>query len=275
MIPLFLRRISVHRLMLYYLLALLIAAEIFCLLRILPYPPLDLVFSTLVIGAACWLGNWLFAKVWEAEWSLDSVLITTLILILIITPFSPGNWREAGYAIFAALWAMAAKYLLTSKRRNIFNPAAFGVALAALALGSSVSWWIGGSLYLLPLVLAGGVLIMAKMNVSWMLGAFAAADLLTVAIASPAGHPFKSAGDIALHSMFFFFAFVMLTEPRTAPLGRINRILYGALVGILFAPEIHLGGWYTTPEIALLAGNLFAALSYWRRQRMVAATAFP
>jgi Na+-translocating ferredoxin:NAD+ oxidoreductase RnfD subunit len=114
---------------------------------------------------------------------------------------------------------------------------------------------------------------MAKMNVTQMLGAFAIAALSTVAIASPEGDPLRSAGDIALHSMFFFFAFVMLTEPKTAPMGRVNRVIYGALVGVLFAPEIHLGSWYTTPEIALLVGNLFSAATYWQRRRAVTAAA--
>ncbi len=236
-----------------------------------PYSPLDLAFSSLLIGAVCRTGNWIFAKVWEAESNDDSVLITALILILIITPVTPGDWRETGYAVFASLWAMAAKYMLTAGRRNIFNPAAFGVALAALVLGSSVSWWIGGSLYLLPLTIAGGALILLKMNVTEMVLAFAGADLLTVAFTSPIHDPLKSVSDIVLHSMFFFFAFVMLTEPRTAPLGRTQKLIYGALVGILFAPEIHLGPYYTTPEMALLAGNLFAAFTYVQRRRRIAA----
>jgi Na+-transporting NADH:ubiquinone oxidoreductase subunit NqrB len=273
MMPAFLRRISVHRLMLYYLLALLIAAGIFCVTHILPYSPLDLAFSTLLIGAACWAANWLFARVWEVKSSPESVLITALILILIITPMAPGNGAEIGYAIFASLWAIASKYILTVGRRNIFNPAGFGVTLAALVLGSSVSWWIGGSLYFLPLVLTGGVLIMAKMDVAEMLAAFAAAALFTVALTSPTGDPLKAVNDIALRSMFFFFAFVLLTEPRTAPMGRANRLVYGGLIGILFAPEIHLGAWYTTPEIALMAGNLFAAVTLWQRRRAVAAAA--
>ncbi|HWC62047.1 MAG TPA: hypothetical protein VG501_00385 [Rhizomicrobium sp.] len=273
MMPDFLRRLSVHRLALYYLLILLLAAEIFCLAHILPYPPLDLAFSALVTGAASFGGNWIFSRVWEVESSPDSVWITALILILIITPFAPRDLHAIGYAVFASLWAMAAKYIFTVKRRNIFNPAAFGVALAALALGSSVSWWIGGSLYVLPLVILGGMLILAKMNVTEMLAAFAAAALFTVAVTSPVGHPLQAAGDIALHSMFFFFGFAMLTEPKTAPLGRVNRIVYGGLVGILFAPEIHFGAWYTTPEAALLIGNLFSAATYWRRRRMAAAAA--
>lgn len=273
MMPDFLRAISLHRLVLYYLLALWVAAEIFCGLRILPYGVLDLAYASLVIALASWAGNWVFARVWGVKSSAESVWITALILILIITPIVPGNGRETGYAVFAALWAMAAKYMLTMGRRNLFNPAAFGVALAALALGTSVSWWIGGSLYLLPLEVAGGLLILWKMNGWEMVGAFAAADLLTVAVTAPEGDPLRAVTNMVLRSMFCFFAFVMLTEPRTAPLGRVNRLVYGAMVGVLFAPEIHLGGWYSTPEAALVTGNLFSALTYARRRRQVAAAA--
>jgi ferredoxin-NADP reductase len=50
----------------------------------------------------------------------------------------------------------------------------------------------------------------------------------------------------------------MLTEPLTTPPTRLLRLLYGALVGFLFAPNIHIGGFYLTPEIALLVGNVFS-----------------
>ena len=98
---------------------------------------------------------------------------------------------------------------------------------------------------------------------------FAAAALATVALT--AGQNMRSALEqVALHSMFLFFAFVMLTEPRTTPLGRPRRITYAVLVGVLFAPEIHFGKFYFTPELALLAGNVFASISSpkrWIRRR--------
>jgi len=50
----------------------------------------------------------------------------------------------------------------------------------------------------------------------------------------------------------------MLTEPLTAPTTRWPRIAFAAIVGFLFAPNIHIGSFYFTPELALLAGNLFA-----------------
>lgn len=48
----------------------------------------------------------------------------------------------------------------------------------------------------------------------------------------------------------------MLTEPLTAPQTKLWRVFYGALVGALAAPNVALAGYYFTPEVALLVGNL-------------------
>jgi len=61
-----------------------------------------------------------------------------------------------------------------------------------------------------------------------------------------------------LHSSLFFLAFVMLTEPLTTPPTALLRIVYGAIVGFFFAPNVHIGSLYLTPEIALLVGNVYS-----------------
>ena len=267
-------RITISRLTLYFLILLALLAAALGFFGLLPYSPLDMGFSALLILAACWGVNALFARVFGARSNPESVLITALILMLIITPFAPGDVSAIGFTLFASAWAMASKYVLPPGGRHIFNPAAFGVALAAAALGTEVSWWVGGSLYLLPALLLGGALIVYKMRCYDLVLAFAAATLATVALT--AGQDMGNAlTQVALHSMFLFFAFVMLTEPRTTPLGRPRRIVYAALVGVLFAPEIHFGGFYFTPELALLAGNVFALMAsprrWKRRSRAMAA----
>jgi ferredoxin-NADP reductase len=50
----------------------------------------------------------------------------------------------------------------------------------------------------------------------------------------------------------------MLTEPLTAPTTKRLRIAFGILVGFLFAPALHIGPFYSTPELALIIGNIFA-----------------
>ena len=264
-----LARITISRLTLYFLALLALLAIALVTLGLLPYSPADTAFSALLVFVSCWVVNAIFAYVFGARSNLESMLITALILALIITPFAPRDYSAIGFAIFASSWAMASKYMLPPGGRHIFNPAAFGVALAAAALGTEVSWWIGGSLYLLPALLLGGALIVYKMRCYDIVLGFAAAALATVALT--AGQNMRSALEqVALHSMFLFFAFVMLTEPRTTPLGRPRRITYAVLVGVLFAPEIHFGKFYFTPELALLAGNVFASISSpkrWIRRR--------
>jgi ferredoxin-NADP reductase len=62
------------------------------------------------------------------------------------------------------------------------------------------------------------------------------------------------------YSPLLFFTFIMITEPLTTPPSRFLRILYGTLIGFLFAPQVHLGTLYFTPELALLFGNVFSYL---------------
>jgi len=38
------------------------------------------------------------------------------------------------------------------------------------------------------------------------------------------------------------------------------QIIYGAIIGFLFTPYLHIGGVYSSPELALVIGNLFSYL---------------
>jgi ferredoxin-NADP reductase len=52
----------------------------------------------------------------------------------------------------------------------------------------------------------------------------------------------------------------MLTEPLTTPPTKKIKIIYGALIGLLFGLHFHFGKIYSTPELALIIGNLFGYL---------------
>jgi ferredoxin-NADP reductase len=67
-------------------------------------------------------------------------------------------------------------------------------------------------------------------------------------------------GQLLADTPLLFFAFVMLTEPLTSPPARARRIVYGAIVGLLFAPFLHFGRIFITPELALLVGNVISYL---------------
>ncbi len=253
-----LNRVTMYRLVLYYLVTLLGAAFVFGFLGILPYDPTALAFSTIVIVAACWGTNWIAAKMFDAVTNVESVYITAFILALIIPPVTAANHAGIGFLIFASVWAMASKYLFALGKRHLFNPAAFGVALSALVIGQSATWWVGGNLPLLPFVVAGGLLVVRKLQRFDLVTAFAAALFVAVAATAPAADMLTGFSETILHSAFFFFAFAMLTEPLTTPPTRALRIAYGAFVGFLFAPNVHFGSLYLSPELALLIGNVFS-----------------
>ena len=59
---------------------------------------------------------------------------------------------------------MASKYIFTIEKKHIFNPAAFAVAVTALAFGQTASWWIGGNIPMMAFVIVGGLLVMRKIQ---------------------------------------------------------------------------------------------------------------
>jgi ferredoxin-NADP reductase len=247
-----------YRLVLYYLATLLVAAFIFGFFHILPYDPSALAFSTVVITATCWIANWVCARMFDAVTNVESVYITAFILALIITPVLATDAAGVGFLIFASVWAMASKYLLVIGKRHFLNPAAFGVALSALVINQSATWWVGGNLPLLAFVVVGGILIVRKIQRTDLVLSFMVVSLIATIATSGSANPLNTITQTLIHSSFFFFAFVMLTEPLTTPPNQMLRIIYGAFVGLLFAPNIHFGSLYLSPELALLIGNVFS-----------------
>ncbi|MES2293885.1 MAG: hypothetical protein V4527_11355 [Pseudomonadota bacterium] len=264
------RRVLTYRLALYYLAAILLAALALSVVGIVHQSWINLAFSTAVALLACLVVNGAFARVFGAKSNWESVCITALIIALIVTPSAPGDFAATGFLVLVSAWAMASKYIIASGKRHLFNPAAFGAALAGIAFHRTVSWWVGDNAVLLPLIVLGGAIILTRLRYTEMLAGFALV-VLGISIAhgdlssiAGVGHAISM---MAIHSMFCFFGLVMLTEPRTAPLGRWRQIVYGALVGLLFSPFTHIGSYYFTPEVAILGGNLFTFLANKRRIR--------
>jgi ferredoxin-NADP reductase len=252
-------RITMYRLTLYVLIAFVAVAAALSQAGLLPYSPGWVLISAAFLALACWATNAVLAWAFAVPTNVESAFITALILALIIDPAgSPNGLQLLGWA---AVLAMASKYLLAAYSKHLFNPAAIAVVITAFALGEPASWWIGtGSM--LPVVAIGGLLIVRKMRQEEMVGVFLAAALVTVVGISLLQH-LALAGELRLlviDSPLVFVAAIMLTEPLTAPPTRDLKRIYALLTGILIVPQIHVGPIYSTPELALVAGNLFAYL---------------
>ena len=252
-----LNRITMYRLVLYYLIALLVSAGVLGYFSILPNSPLSIAYSTAVVVVASGVANYIFAKIWKAVPGDTSFYITALILASIVTPVSPENIQGAVVLAIIGVLAMASKYVIAIKGKHIFNPAAVAVVLSALVLNHGASWWIAGNIPLMALVIVGGFLIARKIQRLDLVFSFFAASLITIAVLSVTD-PLSNVRATLVHSPFFFLAFTMLTDPATMPGRREMRIAYGILVGIWFAPQLHIGSFHPLPEMALIFGNLFA-----------------
>ena len=252
-----LNRITMYRLALYYLIFLLAVAVILSAIGVLGYDPFALLFSIGFLLAVCSITNWVFAKAFGVSANAESTYISALILALIITPLQSGH--DLWFLGWAAVLAMASKYIVAINKRHIFNPVAFAVALTYFTINQSASWWVGNA-PLLPFVLIGGVLIVRKIKRVGLVYSFLFAALATSAVLG-----FFNGNDVlvtlqrlVVYSPLLFFAFIIVTEPLTTPPSYGWRMVYGGLVGVLFSPQIHFGSLYTTPEIAMLAGNLLS-----------------
>jgi len=252
-----LNRITMYRLVLYYLLALVGYAMLATLWGGMHYSPLAIIFSSVLIIAVCWVSNEAFAYIFHAHKSIESVYITALILSLIMTPVMPTDIIGAVALVLASLLAMGSKYILTIHNTHIFNPAAIAVVITGGIMGVYASWWVG-SATLLPVALIGGLLIARKIRKFDLVFTFVIVAAVTTILTGNGAVALLSLKQLFVDSALFFFALVMLTEPATTPVTPWQQIAYAAVVGVLYAPAIHIGTIYSTPEIALVVGNVFS-----------------
>ena len=253
----FIDKITMYRLVLYYLIAILLVAVILSFFNLLPYNPIFLAFEPIYLIGVCWVFNKIFAKIFNAPTNLESLYITALILSLIITP--PSGFTDLVSLFWVGLLAMASKFIFSIKNKHLFNPVAISVFLTSLVINQSASWWVGNA-YLTAVVLIGGLLVMRKTRKEDMIFTF-----IIVVLIVTFGFTVTKNEDVVLtlrqlflHSSLFFLAFAMLTEPYTLPPTRYLQVIYASIVGFLFVPDVQFSGYYFTPEVALLIGNIFA-----------------
>ena len=253
-----LNHITMYRLALYYVAALLALAFGLGFFSLVPSDPTALAFSGVVVIGTCWLTNRLFAALLSVSVNSESTHITAIILVLILTPVTAADQIGVAGLVLASAAAIASKFVLAIRGKHIFNPVAVGVTVSMFALDQPATWWVGGNLALLAPVLLGGLLVTRKMQRFEMIGVYVLANLAATLATTQLDMAGQAMTEALLHSPLLFAGFAMLTEPLTAPQARAPRLAYGAIVGLLSSPNIHIGDFYLTPETAFLVGNAFA-----------------
>ena len=253
-----LNHITMYRLVLYYVVALLVGAFVLGFFGLVPHDPAALAFSSVFITGVCWLVNRAFSWALKVPANTESIYITAFILALIMPPVLPSDILGISGLALAASAAIASKFVLAVYRKHIFNPVAIGVVASYFLLDQPATWWVGGNLELLPIVLIGGLLILRKVQRFEMFGVYVLANLLVTVLTNTPDMYGEAFTQTFMYSPLLFAGFAMLTEPLTAPAALWPSLAFGAIVGAVSTPNIHIGEFYLTPEMAFLVGNSFA-----------------
>lgn len=250
----FLNKITMYRLMLYYLGFLFFTSVILSFFKVIPYNSLDILISGIYISFVCYLSNRLLGYFFKITPNFESQFITALILVLIVGPAF--SLQTVVFLTAVSIIAMASKYAVTIRSIHIFNPAAFAVVLAAIFMGRGASWWIG-SIAMAPFIILGGAIILRKIKRIGLFTSFLLPYSIFVIIVT---HSLSSLFD----SSILFFAIVMLTEPLTSPTTNRKIIYYGLFTAVAFIILQKTTSIYYSLELSLLLANIFSRIISFR-----------
>ncbi|KKT81343.1 MAG: Oxidoreductase FAD/NAD(P)-binding domain protein [Microgenomates group bacterium GW2011_GWC1_44_9] len=261
----FLNSITMYRLAVYGLLTILAYAVILAFWGALFFTGPQLILSSGVLYLTCVSSNYLLSRLFKAQTNVESSTITALILSLILSPFTKPS--EIFFLVLAGVLAMGSKYLLASNGKHIFNPAAISLLILNLfGVGLSV-WWVGSSI-MLPVVSIVGLLIVRKLRRGHLFITFVVFAIIMILLTG-INHGFAPK-DLSVQLLtswpVFYFGTIMLTEPMTTPPTKIPRLVYGAIVGLFFGASFRVGPIFSSPEFALVVGNLFSFLVGFKRR---------
>lgn len=183
---------------------------------------------------------------------------SALITGIIIGSIAPLNAPIAAVLAASAV-AIVSKYLLRLKGRHVFNPAALGLLVSLFLFRLGDVWWAASGFNLagfaVPVTL---LLVIASYKADKLKASipFLAVTAILYGATQFIKVPFTPVGLLNFFaSLPFYFAFIMLSEPRTSPNAPRGQAVFGVLVALLvFALD---AGKVNYPFfIALLAGNL-------------------
>jgi ferredoxin-NADP reductase len=253
----YLNKITMYRLVVYVLGAYAALSIVFAFFNRLPFTPSDLVYSFFLVLGAAYATDRGFGKLFGVPTNMESSLITSLILFLIVQPVH--STASALALLLAGVLSSASKFLLAWHGKHLFNPAAFAAAVLSLSGLGATTWWIGSSVFW-PYTLVLGLLIVRKIRRFPMFVTFIAVCLAVhFALFSHAGmSPGTGLKQALIASPLIFLSTIMLTEPATMPPRRFMQLVFAAGVASLYITGRRIGPIIIYPEVALLLGNLGA-----------------
>lgn len=250
-------RVTMYNLVLLVLAALVVVTIVASALGQVFYTPTQILLSVLVALVATGLSSWVFARLFRTRAHLPSAAITALIIFFVFMPTA--DPETVGLLALAGILASASKFVLAFRGRHLLNPvAAAAVVMSVTGLLPS-AWWVATPV-LLPFVAVGAFLVLWRTRkLAVGLTFVVVAGAITVGRIVSAGTAFPDALTLVFQSFpIVFLAGFMLSEPLTLPPRRWQQLLVAVVVAVPFSIPFAVGPVYSTPEIALVIGNLVA-----------------
>ena len=211
----------------YYQLAVQIALLLFGILQLrFDISPARMVAVVALAG----LLQLLFTRHYQLPANLPSAANSALSILLLLRS------NGLGWLLLAVLIAIASKFLLTVRRRHLFNPSALGIVVVILVSDASLvtlGQW-GREIWLFLLTAGGSlILLIGPTRMATTLAFVAVYALFLFGYAAWLGDPWQ----IPLHQLqngaLLIFAFFMLSDPKTTPASTVGCLLYGTWVALL------------------------------------------
>lgn len=186
---------------------------------------------------------------------------------LIIGEVAPINAPMAAIAV-ACVAAILSKYIIRVKGSNVFNPAAFGMLIGLAIFALEDAWWGAAGIPMQGLALPASIIFVIASYKSGRLVAslsFAATVIVLTVLSGGSASPYSVL--VAAFGVNYFFALLMLAEPKTTPYRNRAQAAYGAGIGVAYEALAVLGVSYPY-FLALLLGNIAYAAYRKKGQRL-------
>lgn len=179
----------------------------------------------------------------------DSSIISGLIIGYVLSSDSP--WW---IFLSASFLAISSKHLIHFHRKHLFNPAAFGIFLTIVLFGASCHW---RGTYMWYIFLPFGLYFISRIQklevlIGYVLTTLGLFGIQAVAQKTPLLNIFGY--------LSYFYIFIMMIEPKTTPVKKRGKFIFGIGVSVLIFMLTELGVRFDAELCALLLANLAVPL---------------
>ncbi len=219
-----------------------------------------------------------FAHRRVVAWPASALLTGNGVALLLRTEGTEhGDWWSLDHWplwVATAGVSLLSKYVIRYRDEHVFNPSNLGLLIVFVVVGTRYAnpmdlWWgpwSPGLVLTYVVIVGGGVAITWRLDLLAAAMTFLAVYAAGVAVVTASGHAMAARWQIGPVEGFDYwwalvgspeiliFLFFMITDPKTAPQGRVARLVFAAAVGA--ASSILAGGFATefSTKVAIIGG---------------------